>query len=82
MAQIDEIAQILHQLASANDRVAAARNIVLEHGGHWHDDLPPSGLFEIQLLGLMGLGPSAETAIEDWIAQAEAVLASPLARTA
>ena len=82
MTQTDTITEILRQLASANDRVAAARQIVLEHGGQWADDPPPSGIFEIQLLGLVGIGSGAATAIEDWMAQAEAMLARPLARSA
>ena len=78
MPQIDDIAVILRHLTSSNDRLTSARKVVLEHGGSWPDDPPPSGIFEMQLLGLVGIGPSANTAVEDWIAQAETVLAKPL----
>lgn len=82
MTHIDDIALTLHKLRSASDQLAVARQIVLERGGHWADDPPPSGIFEIQLLGLVGIGSGAATAIEDWIAQAEAMLARPLVRLA
>ena len=82
MTHIDDIALILHKLRSSSDRLAVARQIVLERGGHWADDPPPSGIFEIQLLGLVGIGSGGETAVEDWMAQADAVLAKPLARSA
>ena len=82
MTHIDDIALILHKLRSASDRLAVTRQIVLERGGHWADDPPPSGIFEIQLLGLVGIGSGASTAVEDWMAQAEAMLARPLARSA
>lgn len=82
MSEIDDIASTLHRLAGAKDRVAAAREIVLARGGVWADDPPASGLFEIQLLGLPGIGSTAETAVKDWIVQAEAVLATPLTRSA
>jgi hypothetical protein len=55
---------------------------VLARGGVWADDPPASGLFEIQLLGLSGIGSTAETAVKDWIVQAEALLATPLTRSA
>lgn len=79
---MDDIAPILQQLRAASDRLTTVRQIVLERGGQWQDDPPPSGFFEMQLLGLVGIGPSAETAVEDWIAQAEATMAQPLARLA
>lgn len=82
MTHIDDIALTLQQLRSTNDRVAVARQKVLERGGHWADNPPPSGIFEIQLLGLVGIGSGAETAVEDWVAQAEATLARPLIRSA
>ena len=82
MSEIDDIAWTLHRLAGAKDRVAAAREIVLACGGVWADEPPASGLYEIQLRGLLGIGSTAETAVKDWIVQAEAVLATPLTRSA
>lgn len=79
MPHANDFPQILQQLRAASDRLAAARQIVLERGGYWADDPAPSGIFEIQLLGLMGIGSSAETAVEDWITQAEAVIAPSVA---
>ena len=82
MTHIDDIALTLHKLRSASDRLAVARQIVLDRGGYWADDPPSSGIFEIQLLGLVGIGSGAATAIEDWIMQAEALLAKPFSRSA
>ena len=82
MTHIDDIALTLEQLRSTNDRLMTARQIVLERGGTWADDPPPSGIFEIQLLGLVGIGSGAETAVEDWMAQAENLTARPLVRSA
>lgn len=82
MPHANDFAQILQQLRAASDGLAVARQIVLDRGGYWADDPPASGIFEVQILGLVGIGPSAETAVEDWIAQAEIALAKPLTRTA
>lgn len=82
MTHIDDIALVLQHLRAASDQLTTARQIVLERGGYWADDPPPSGIFEMQLLGLVGIGPNAKTAVEDWIAQAEAAIAQPLARLA
>jgi hypothetical protein len=61
---------ILSEVAKAADPVAVIRKHVLAQGGVWADETPISGLFEIQLAGLIGIGPSAPTAAEDWIMQA------------
>lgn len=61
---------IVEQLRVVTDKVAMVRDLVLEHGGFWQDPENQTGLFEIQLAGLAGIGPSAAAAVEDWLAQA------------
>jgi len=65
------IGVILSSLREATDKVAVVRAHVLAEAGTWQDPEVGTGLFEIQLAGIWGIGSSAETAVEDWIAQAE-----------
>lgn len=67
---------IVDQLRVVTDKVAMVRDLVLEHGGFWQDPENQTGLFEIQLAGLAGIGPSAAAAVEDWMAQAMTFLSS------
>jgi hypothetical protein len=67
---------IVDQLRVVTDKVAMVRDLVLEHGGFWQDPENQTGLFEIQLAGLAGIGPSAAAAVEDWLAQAMTFLSS------
>jgi hypothetical protein len=71
---MSEIAHILAEITRTADPVGAIRSCVLARGGTWPDAEIRSGLFEIQLAGLVGLGASARTAVEDWILQAKAHL--------
>jgi hypothetical protein len=64
------LSPIVEQLRSVTDKVALVRDLVLAHGGFWQDPENQTGLFEIQLAGLAGIGPSAAAAVEDWLAQA------------
>jgi len=66
-----EIAAVLAQVQNAPDPVAAVKRLVLAHGGHWCDPENTKGLFEIQLMGLVGLGPSVAAAVDDWLMQAK-----------
>jgi hypothetical protein len=51
-------------------KLAASSNPVLRTGGFGHDTVEASGLFEIHLAGITGLGSSAQAAVEDWVIQA------------
>ena len=61
---------ILSEVTGAADPVEVIRTHVLAQGGVWADETPISGIFEIQLAGLIGIVPSAPAAAEDWIMQA------------
>jgi hypothetical protein len=65
-----DIAQILEELAKSADPVDVLRSLVLEQGGFWSNPTEPSGLFEVQFAGLIGIGPSPASAVDDWITQA------------
>jgi hypothetical protein len=69
-----DIAQILEELAKSADPVDVLRSLVLEQGGFWSNPTEPSGLFEVQFAGLIGIGPSPASAVDDWIMQAHARL--------
>lgn len=71
---MSEIANILLQIARATDPVGVVRSCVLAQGGSWPDAETQSGVFEIQLAGLIGLGSSLRTAVDDWVLQAKAHL--------
>jgi hypothetical protein len=66
-----DITQILAQIAQAADPTEVIKANVLQEGGLW---LKPGeqvrSLVEIQLCGLVGIGPSVATAVDDWIVQA------------
>ena len=66
-----DIPKILAQLAQAEDPTKVIKANVLQEGGLW---LEPGeqvrSLVEIQLCGLVGIGPSVAAAVDDWIVQA------------
>ncbi|KGK99824.1 hypothetical protein [Thalassobacter sp. 16PALIMAR09] len=66
-----EIEAILAQIETSPDPVAAVKRLVLAYDGHWCDPENTKGLFEIQLTGLVGLGPSVAAAVDDWLMQAK-----------
>ena len=68
---MNTLASALTKLQQAADPVATMRQMVLAHGGHWCDPENATGLFEIQLMGLAGIGPSVAAAVDDWLVQAK-----------
>ena len=66
-----DIQRVLTEIAKVADPVNAIRRLVLAHGGTWTDADNATGLFEVQLAGLVGIGPSAATAVDDWLQQAK-----------
>ena len=66
-----DISQILVELAQAEDPTEVIKANVLQEGGLW---VEPGehvrSLVEIQLCGLVGIGPSMPAAVDDWIEQA------------
>ena len=65
-----DIPAVLSKLAASSNPVEVIRDLVLRAGGFWQDTVEASGLFEIQLAGITGLGSSAQAAVEDWVIQA------------
>jgi hypothetical protein len=65
-----DIPAVLSKLAASSNPVEVIRDLVLRTGGFWHDTVEASGLFEIHLAGITGLGSSAQAAVEDWVIQA------------
>lgn len=65
-----DIASILADVCRAPDPVTVIRDRVLEQGGAWCDPSATPGIFEIQLAGLVGIGPSLTAAVDDWLVQA------------
>ena len=72
-----DLSDILSTLNSASDPVHAAKRIVVDLGGDWTDAKGHLGLFEVQIAGLAGIGPSPNSAIDDWISQARDVMSGP-----
>jgi hypothetical protein len=65
-----DLPALLSEVTSASNPVEMIRDLVLQTGGFWQEAGEKTGLFEIQLAGIIGLGPSAEAAVDDWLMQA------------
>lgn len=69
---METIKDILADLKRTSDPVAVLRNWIVAEGGVWSDPERLPGIVEIQLAGLVGIGPSVAAAADDWIVQAKA----------
>jgi hypothetical protein len=69
------IEDILRTLEGASDPVAELRSRVLQENGLWFDPEEARGIVEIQLVGLVGVGPSVAAAVDDWVEQAKVLCA-------
>ena len=78
MIDIDKTRSVLDQIAHAKDPVGLVRELVLASGGTWIDTatVDMAFLFEVNLHGVRGFGLGASAAIDNWIANAETVVAS------
>ena len=74
LLNMTDIATLLSRIDAAAEPTETIRSLVLEHGGLWCDPENVTGIFEIQLAGLVGIGPSAASAVDDWTLQARAQL--------
>ena len=74
MIDIDKTRSVLDQFAHAKDPVGLVRELVLASGGTWIDaaTVDMAFLFEMNLHGVRGFGLGASSAIDNWIANAEA----------
>ena len=77
MIDIDKTRLVLNRIAHAKDPLGLMRELVLESGGSWIDaaTVDMAYLFEVNLHGVRGFGLGASTAIDNWIANAEALIA-------
>ena len=69
-----DIESILADVNRAAEPVQAVRDMIFERGGSWFIPETSSGIFEIQLAGLVGIGPSLSGAVDDWMVQANEAL--------
>tara|TARA_B100000780_G_C20790556_1_gene313963 strand:+ start:175 stop:444 length:270 start_codon:yes stop_codon:yes gene_type:complete len=78
MIDVDKSRSVLDQIAHAKDPVGLVRELVLASGGTWIDaaTVDMAFLFEVNLHGVRGFGLGASAAIDNWIANAEDVVAS------
>ena len=78
MIDVDKIRSVLDQIAQAKDPVGLVRELVLASGGTWIDAVAVdmAFLFEVNLHGVRGFGLGASAAIDNWIENAESVVAS------
>ena len=78
MIDIDKTRSVLDQIAHAKDPLGLVRELVLASGGTWIDTatVDMAFLFEVNLHGVRGFGLGASAAIDNWIANAKAVVAS------
>ena len=78
MIDVDKTRSVLDQIARAKDPVGLMRELVLASDGTWIDTatVDLAFPFEVNLHGVRGFGLGASAAIENWIANAEAVVAS------
>ena len=67
-----ETAELVARLEQASDPVQTVREMVLAEGGIWVEPTPDiPGIVEIQLAGVLGIGPSVMAALDDWLMQAK-----------
>ena len=78
MIDVDKTRLALNQIAHAKDPLGLVRELVLASGGTWIDTatVDMAFLFEVNLHGVRGFGLGASAAIDNWIANAEAVVVS------
>ena len=77
MIDVEKTRSVLDQIAHAKDPVGLVRELVLASGGTWIDaaTVDMAFLFEVNLHGVRGFGLGASAAIDNWIANAEGVVA-------
>ena len=66
-----DIAQVLSKVSAAADPVEILRSAVLSQDGFWPTQQRGAGIYEVQLFGVVGIGPSLSAAADDWIVQAK-----------
>ena len=78
MIDVDKTRLFLDQIAHAKDPLGLVRELVLASCGTWIDaaTVDMAFLFEVNLHGVCGFDLSASAAIDNWIANAEAVVTS------
>ena len=84
MIDVDKTRAVLEQIALSKDPVGLMRELVLDGGGTWIDTatVDMAFLFEVNLHGVRGFGLGASAAIDNWVANAEAVVVSDEVPTA
>ena len=77
MIDVEKTRSVLDQIAHAKDPLGLVRELVLASGGTWIDaaTVDMAFLFEVNLHGVRGFGLGASAAIDNWIANAESVVA-------
>ena len=70
MSDQDEFQSIIARVSNAGDPVNELRSLVVASGGHW-SDMVDNALFEINFLGVAGLGHGAAAAVEHWVQNAQ-----------
>ena len=78
MIDVEKTRLVLNQIAHAKDPLGLVRELVLASGGTWIDTatVDMAFLFEVNLHGVRGFGLGASAAIDNWIENAESVVAS------
>jgi hypothetical protein len=78
MIDLDKTRSVSTRIAHAKDPLGLMRELVLESGGTWIDTatVDMAYLFEVNLHGLRGFGLGASAAIDNWITNAEGMVAS------
>lgn len=70
MSDQDEFQSIIARVSNAGDPVNELRSLIVASGGHW-SDMVDNALFEINFLGVAGLGHGAAAAVEHWVQNAQ-----------
>ena len=72
-----DLSDVLARLTASKNIVDQAKKLVLARGGAWTEHQGQLGLFEIQIDGLFGIGPTPAAATDDWMSQARDVVMGP-----
>ncbi len=74
---VDKTRSVLDRIAHAKDPVGLVRELLLASDGTWiaAATVDMAFLFEVNLHGVRGFGLGASTAIDNWVTNAEALIA-------
>ena len=76
MSELASVRNLLQTLHVADDPVQVMKVAIIQNGGVWHDQSQIPCLYEVQCYGVIGLGPTHSSAVDDWVQLAKKEIAN------